>query len=54
MLELIEALAGDRELELHRRPLVSGADGKAVHTPLHERCADLDTLPFPDLTLVDG
>ena len=25
-----------------------------MHTPLHERCTDLDTLPFPDLTLVDG
>ena len=22
--------------------------------PLHERCADLDTLPFPDLTLIVG
>jgi radical SAM superfamily enzyme YgiQ (UPF0313 family) len=29
-------------------------DGEAVHNPLHERCADLDTLPFPDLTLIDG
>ena len=25
-----------------------------MHAPLHERCADLDLLPFPDLTLVDG
>jgi len=25
-----------------------------VHAPLHERCADLDTLPFPDISLVKG
>ncbi len=29
-------------------------DGEAVHNPLRERCADLDTLPFPDLRLLVG
>ena len=29
-------------------------DGEAVHNPLRERCADLDTLPFPDLSLLVG
>ena len=32
----------------------SAATGAAVHNELHERCADLDTLPFPDLTLIAG
>jgi anaerobic magnesium-protoporphyrin IX monomethyl ester cyclase len=53
MLELAEALQGKREIGS-----ITGlsyiADGKAVHAPLHERCDDLDTLPFPDLTLIDG
>jgi len=53
MLELIEALQGRRELES-----VTGLsflrDGVAVHNPLREPCADLDTLPFPDLTLIKG
>ncbi len=53
MLELIEALQGRRELES-----VTGLsflrDGVAVHNPLREPCADLDTLPFPDLGLIVG
>ncbi len=53
MLELIEALEGKRELDS-----VTGLsflrDGMPVHNPLHERCPDLDTLPFPDLTLIKG
>ena len=53
MLELAEALAGSRELDT-----VAGLsflrDGVAVHNPLRERCADLDTLPFPDLKLLVG
>jgi anaerobic magnesium-protoporphyrin IX monomethyl ester cyclase len=53
MVELAEALAGDRELDT-----IAGLsyikDGESIHAPLHERCADLDTLPFPDITLVDG
>jgi anaerobic magnesium-protoporphyrin IX monomethyl ester cyclase len=53
MLELIEALEGRRELES-----IAGLsflrDGVAVHNPLREPCADLDTLPFPDLTLIKG
>ncbi len=53
MVELAEVLAGDRELDS-----VAGlsyvSEGETVHAPLHERCADLDTLPFPDITLIDG
>ena len=54
MVELAETLAGDRELGSITGISYRGEDGKAVHAPLHERCEDLDTLPFPDLTLVDG
>ncbi len=53
MVELAEALAGDRELD-SIKGISYMKDGEAVHAPLHERCADLDTLPFPDITLVDG
>jgi anaerobic magnesium-protoporphyrin IX monomethyl ester cyclase len=53
MLELLEALAGRRELDT-----VAGlsyrTDGAAHHNPLRERCADLDELPFPDLKLLVG
>ncbi len=54
MVELAEALAGDRELSTIAGISYWGADGQAVHAPLHERCEDLDTLPFPDITLIDG
>ena len=54
MVELAEALAGDRELSSITGISYRGEDGRIVHAPLHERCEDLDTLPFPDLTLVDG
>ena len=53
MLELIEALEGKRELET-----ITGLsylrDGVAVHNPPRELCADLDTLPFPDLKRIVG
>ena len=53
MLELIEALAGDRELDT-----VAGLsfkrDGVAVHNPARDALADLDELPFPDLRLLVG
>jgi len=53
MIELIEALAGDRGLET-----VAGLsftrDGRAVHNPPRAACPDLDALPFPDLRLVVG
>jgi radical SAM superfamily enzyme YgiQ (UPF0313 family) len=53
MLELIEVLEGSREPET-----VAGLsfrrDGEVVHNQLRERCADLDTLPFPDLGLLVG
>jgi len=53
MLQLVEVLQGKRELD-DVTGLSFIRDGEAVHNPLHERCADLDTLPFPDLTLIDG
>jgi anaerobic magnesium-protoporphyrin IX monomethyl ester cyclase len=53
MAELIESLHGTRELAT-----ISGLsfmrDGEAVHNEARERCADLDTLPFPDLKLIKG
>ena len=53
MLELIEALQGERQFED-----VAGLSflraGVAVHNKLREPCADLDTLPFPDLSLIKG
>jgi radical SAM superfamily enzyme YgiQ (UPF0313 family) len=53
MLELIEALAGARELS-DVAGLSFLRDGVAVHNPLRERCPDLDELPFPDLKLLVG
>ena len=53
MLELIEALAGERELE-SVRGLSFWRDGRAVHNELRERVADLDSLPVPDLSLIVG
>ena len=53
MLELIEALAGKRELEsipglsFHR-------DHRPVHNQARERTPDLDSLPLPDLSLIVG
>ena len=46
MPELIEALGGDRELD-SIAGLSFRRDGEAVHNPLRERCADLDSLRFP-------
>jgi radical SAM superfamily enzyme YgiQ (UPF0313 family) len=53
MLELVEALRGERELD-SVAGLSFKRDGLAVHNPTREACADLDTLPFPDLRLVVG
>ena len=53
MLELIEALAGERELE-SIRGLSFWRDGRPVHNELRDRCADLDSLPVPDLSLIVG
>ena len=53
MLELVEALAGERELE-SIRGLSFWRDGRSVHNELRERCADLDALPMPDLSLIVG
>ncbi len=53
MLELIEALAGEREFE-DVRGLSFRRDGRPVHNELRERPADLDVLPVPDLSLIVG
>jgi anaerobic magnesium-protoporphyrin IX monomethyl ester cyclase len=53
MLELIEALGGGRELE-SVRGLSFWRDQHPVHNELRERCADLDSLPVPDLSLIVG
>ncbi len=53
MLELIEALRGERSLE-SIRGLSFVRDGETVHNEARDRCPDLDTLPFPDLTLIHG
>ena len=53
VLELLEALAGSRRLD-DVGGLSFCRDGEPVHNPLRDRCADLDTLPFPDLSLLVG
>ena len=53
MLELIEALEGQRQFE-DVAGLSFLREGVAVHNQLREPCADLDTLPFPDLDLIVG
>ena len=53
MLELVDAMEG-RVQVADVTGISFRRDGETVHNPLHERCADLDTLPFPDLTLVKG
>ncbi len=53
MLELIEALAGERELE-SVLGLSFWRGERAVHNELRGRCPDLDVLPMPDLSLIVG
>ena len=53
MTELIEALSGRRELS-SIAGLSFMRDGECVHNADRARCQDLDTLPFPDLTLIQG
>jgi radical SAM superfamily enzyme YgiQ (UPF0313 family) len=53
MLELIEAVAGERDLE-SIRGLSFWREQRAVHNELRERSADLDSLPLPDLSLIVG
>jgi radical SAM superfamily enzyme YgiQ (UPF0313 family) len=53
MLELAEALSGERELE-SIRGLSFRRDGRSVHNELRERVPDLDALPIPDLSLIVG
>jgi radical SAM superfamily enzyme YgiQ (UPF0313 family) len=53
MLELVEALAGRRELDTIAG-LSYKVDGETHHNALRERCMDLDELPFPDLKLLVG
>jgi len=53
MLELIDALRGERDLE-SVRGLSFRRDGNPIHNKLRDRCADLDTLPLPNLSLIVG
>ena len=53
MVELCEALAGKRDPE-GIRGLSFWRGGRPVHNDLRERCADLDALPLPDLSLIVG
>jgi anaerobic magnesium-protoporphyrin IX monomethyl ester cyclase len=53
MLELIEALTEGRSLD-SIRGLSFRRDGRTVHNPLRDPVADLDSLPFPDFTLIHG
>ena len=53
MAELIEALSGHREID-SIAGLSFRRDGRVVHNPLRERCADLDSLPIPALELLVG
>ncbi|HTX68045.1 MAG TPA: radical SAM protein [Thermoleophilia bacterium] len=54
MVELAELLEGKRDVGSISGISYLGDEGKPVHAPLHDRCPDLDLLPFPDLTLIDG
>ena len=53
MLEIVDALEGRKQVA-DVAGISFRRNGETVHTRLHERCADLDTLPFPDLTLIEG
>ena len=53
MLELIEALSGDRELD-SIAGLSFRRGSRVVHNPPRARCADLDALPVPALDLLVG
>ncbi len=53
MLELCEAIAGERELD-SIKGLSFWRDGRAVHNELRGRPTDLDTVPVPDLSLIVG
>jgi anaerobic magnesium-protoporphyrin IX monomethyl ester cyclase len=52
-LELVDALQGRRELETIAG-LSFTRDGRPVHNAARERCANLDDLPVPDLSLIVG
>jgi anaerobic magnesium-protoporphyrin IX monomethyl ester cyclase len=53
MLELIDALEGKRDLA-SIRGLSFLARGRSVHNDSREPCADLNDLPWPDLSLIVG
>jgi anaerobic magnesium-protoporphyrin IX monomethyl ester cyclase len=54
MVELAEALAGDRELSSIQGISYFDGDGARIDAPVRDACVDLDTLPFPDISLIDG
>ena len=53
MLDVVEAMEGHKQVA-DITGISFRRGGGTVHNPLHEACADLDTLPFPDLTLIEG
>jgi radical SAM superfamily enzyme YgiQ (UPF0313 family) len=53
MLELVEAVAGERQLE-SIRGLSFWQEGRPLHNEARDRCKDLDSLPTPDLALIVG
>jgi anaerobic magnesium-protoporphyrin IX monomethyl ester cyclase len=53
MAELIESLQGQRDLS-SIAGLSFMRDGEVVHNADRPPCEDLDTLPFPDMTLIHG
>ena len=53
MLELIDALAGGRDLE-SIAGLSFRRGGDHIHNEARARCADLDDVPVPDLSLITG
>ncbi len=53
MVELVEALQGDRELD-SILGLSYLRDGQAVHNEARPACPDLDSLPLPDFSLFVG
>ena len=53
MLDIVEAMQGRKQVA-EVTGISFRRNGETVHNPLRGACPDLDTLPFPDLTLIEG
>ena len=53
MLDVVDAMEGRKQVA-DITGISFRRNGETVHNPLHQACPDLDTLPFPDLTLIEG